>query len=260
MSEGDTIFRTAVRLGEALEGERVTESRLFREARTLVEPGTVVRAVRSRGKHLLIFFEGDRILHTHLGMTGAWRTYRAGEDWRWSRARARVLIGTEEVLAVCFAAPVVEVFAERALRIHPSLSALGPDLCSPIVDLDAVVTRFSRLAPPEEEIGPLLLDQRIACGIGNVYKSEILFAERLDPFAPAGRISPSRIRDVYATASTLLRRNLRPGRRRTVAQGLAVYGRAPRPCLRCAQPIRARRQGDPGRVTYWCLSCQPPIF
>ena len=74
-----------------------------------------------------------------------------------------MLIGTEEVLAICF-----EVFSERALRIHPSLSALGPDLCLPIVDLDAVVTLFSRVAPPEEEIGPLLLDQRIACGIGNI--------------------------------------------------------------------------------------------
>lgn len=167
-----------------------------------------------------------------------------------------MLIGTEEVLAVCF-----EVFPERALRIHPSLSALGPDLCSPIVDLDAVVTLFSRVAPlPRKKSGPSSSTSASPAGSGTSNKSETLFAERLDPFAPAGRISPSRIRDVYATASTLLRRNLGPGRRRTVAQGLAVYGRAPRPCLRCAQPIRARRQGDPERVTYWCLSCQPPIF
>jgi endonuclease-8 len=158
---------------------------------------------------------------------------------------------------VCFEAPVVELLRERDLARHPRLAALGPDLCSPTVDLGEVLARLGRL-PPETEIGVALLDQRVASGVGNVYRSETLFACRVDPFARIDDLDSDVHRLLYATASDLLRRNL-DGRPRTTAPGgLAVYRKSGRPCPRCGAPIRSRRQGEAARTVYWCPSCQAP--
>ena len=61
------------------------------------------------------------------------------------------------------------------------LERLGPDLCEPGVDLDAVVARLASLEPGTE-LAAALLDQRVAAGIGNVFKSEVCWAERVHPF------------------------------------------------------------------------------
>jgi endonuclease-8 len=255
--EGDTIFRTAATLRHALAGKRVVRSELPREGRAIVEPGTLVTSVEARGKHLLIGFEGGIVLHTHMKMTGSWHTYRTGERWRVARAGARAVVEVDDMVAVCVSAPVVELLRERALASHPRLSLLGPDLCSDAVDLDQVVERVPRFATAETQVGVLLLDQRVACGIGNVYKSEVLFARRVDPFAPVGSMTAVELRELYFTASELLRRNLEGGPRTTVPGGLAVYDRANRPCIRCGTAVVARKHGETPRVTYWCPSCQP---
>ncbi len=103
-----------------------------------------------------------------------------------------------------------------------------------------------------------LLDQRVASGIGNVIKSETLFARRVDPFTTLGDLDADTRRGLYAAASELLRRNLSGGPRVTSPGGLAVYGRTGRPCPRCRAPIASRRQGETARMTYWCPSCQRP--
>ena len=163
-------------------------------------------------------------------------------------------------VAVCFSAPVVELVEEPAA--HPRLAALGPDLCRPDADLAEAVARLDRLAAGTE-VGVALLDQRIACGVGNVYKSEVLFACGIDPFTPLEDVSLPQRRRLLETAADLLQANLdtsgprsttpggRPGR-----GGLAVYGRAGRPCRHCGTPIRTRRQGEAARATYWCPTCQ----
>ena len=106
-------------------------------------------------------------------------------------------------------------------------------------------------------VGAVLLDQRIAAGIGNVYRAEVLWACRVDPWTPVGTLSGEATRDVYATAAHLLQANLTiRGPRRTVPEGLAVYERAGRPCRRCGTPIRVAPIGDPPRSAWWCPSCQ----
>ena len=251
MSEGDTIHRIAAELRSSLVGRRVVSSSTAYGERTLVPAGTLVREVEALGKHLLIRFDADRVLHTHLGMHGAWRILPPGA--RNGRVPPRVAIQVQGAKAVCIAALVVEVLPERALSVHPVLSALGPDLCDPEPDLDEVVARFARLVEPGAEIAPTLLDQRIASGIGNVYKSEVLFAERVDPFTRADALSSDHVPALYGTASRL-RANLGAGRRRTVPAGYAVSGRAGRPCRRCGGQIRSGKQD--GRTTWWCPSCQ----
>ena len=255
MPEGDTIFRTATTLRRALVGGRLVRFESAGGRASAPAPGTEVRSVEARGKHLLIGFGDGRVLHTHMQMSGSWHVYRPGERWRKPQRRAVAVVGTTDAVAVCFAAPVVELLNEHDVPIHPRLSALGPDLCSPDVDLGEALRRLDGL-PADTQIGVALLDQRVASGVGNVYKSETLFVRRLDPFARVGDLDGRARRALLATASELLRRNLVGGPRATFEGGLAVYGRARRPCPRCATPIRSRRQGEAARMTYWCPSCQ----
>jgi len=276
MPEGDTIFRAARSLDRILTGRRLVRFELPTgrgpQPGDGPQPGEAVTSVRAEGKHLLIAFEGGVTLHTHLGMHGGWHAYRPGEPWKKSRRSARAVIevadpGRPDVavaVAVCFAAPVVELLSDVAA--HPRLAALGPDLCRPDADLGDAVARIGRLAP-DSEIGTALLDQRIACGVGNVYKSETLFACGVNPFTPVRSLPEPVRRRLVETAARLLRANLEGGPRTTVPGpgegrpgrrgGLAVYGRAGRPCRRCGTAVRRRRQGESGRLTYWCPSCQP---
>ncbi len=257
MPEGDTIFRTATTLRRALVGRELLALETPRLRARPPAPGTRVVSVEVRGKHLLIALEDGRVLHTHMQMSGSWHVYRPDERWRRPQPQGRAILRTAEAVAVCFNAPVVELLDACELRTHRRLAALGPDLCSPSADLDEALTRLERL-PPETEIAVALLDQRVACGVGNVYKSETLFACRTDPFARVGDLDAATRRGLFETASDLLRRNLDGGPRVTFGGGLAVYGRARRPCPRCGTPILARRQGEAARTTYWCPACQAP--
>jgi endonuclease-8 len=136
------------------------------------------------------------------------------------------------------------------------VTGLGPDLCSADPDMDEVLRRAGRL-DPRTEVGIALLDQRVASGIGNVYKSEACFACRVDPFDAIGALEAPTVRELFATAARMLRANLTTARRTTVDGGLAVYGRSRRPCRRCGTTIMSRRQGEQARVTSWCPVCQP---
>jgi endonuclease-8 len=246
--EGDTLHRIADRLRPALAGKRLARFEAPRLRGDRPRPGDAIEAVHARGKHLLIDFGSGLTLRTHLRMNGMWHLYRTGERWQRGPQYARAVVETDDGwCAVCFAAPVVETFHRQA-GTPAALARLGPDLCEPEVDLDAVLYRFAALTRPEDEIGDVLMDQRIAAGIGNMHKSEACFACGIDPFTPVGRIPDEARRRLYAAAH----RNLRSH------PGNAVYGRAGRPCLRCGTPIKRRRQGPQARGTYWCPRCQAP--
>ena len=257
MPEGDTIHRVADRLRPALAGQVLERFEAPRAVGPRPEVGSTVEEVEARGKHLLIRFAGGATLHTHMRMTGTWRALPADRSWRADGGRVVAVVRTERAVAVCLAAPVVELLDDRAVRRHPVLSALGPDLCLPDPDLDEIVRRSEGL-DPDTEVGVALLDQRVAAGIGNVYKSEVAFACRVDPFAPIASLDRDRRADLWRTAGELMRRNLGPSRRRTTPHGLAVYDRAGRPCRVCGTSIAVRRQGEAARATWWCPACQSP--
>ena len=162
---------------------------------------------------------------------------------------------------VCTKAPTVERFRTRELPVHPVLRQLGPDLLDHGFDPESVVARVPE-AVAAETVSEVLLDQRVACGIGNVYKSEVLFLERLDPFTPPHAVPPERWARLYARAQVLMGRNLRAAPRDTTGLGPGrprawVYGRRGHGCLVCRARIRSRVHGrDLPRVTYWCPRCQ----
>jgi endonuclease-8 len=255
--EGDTIHRTARGLRAALVGKRLRRfERRGRGAMHGERPrsGTAVTSVEARGKHLLVGFDDGIVLHTHLGLHGAWHVYGPGDRWRRPGTQALVVIEVDDgTSAVCFAASLVET--TRGARRPRLVDDLGPDLCVDDPDIDGALARLARI-DAGTEIGVALLDQHVAAGVGNVYKSEVCFACRVDPFTPVGTLDGDLRRELVATASRLLRANLTTSRRRTVDGGLAVYGRAGRGCPRCGARIRTRRQGDGARSTYWCPSCQ----
>jgi endonuclease-8 len=265
MPEGDTLWRVANRLSPVLTGRRVTGLRLataalVSEARRHRVEGSTIRGVEARGKHLLIRFSTGVALHTHLGMTGSWHLYRGGSRWQQPAHLARVVLEADGVVAVCFVPRVVELVPEADEAAHPSLTALGPDVVSAEFDADAAVTRLQ--ARGSAAIGAALLDQTALSGIGNIYKSEVLFLRGVDPFAPVAFFERTRLRRIVETAHKLMRRSVvAPVRQAAGGAGgqYWVYRRARRPCRRCATLIRAARQGTPARTTYWCPRCQPAL-
>jgi endonuclease-8 len=251
--EGDTIHRAAARLRPALAGRPLVRFAAGRWGGPVPVPGETVDAVRAVGKHLLVDFSGGLTLRTHLRMSGRWDLYRTGERWRRAPSSARAIVEVPGWLAVCFSAPDVAVTRRACVAVDH----LGPDLCNPAPDLHDVVARAVALAAPGESVAELLLDQRVAAGIGNVYKSETLYLEGLDPRVAVADLTAERVRALYARAHRLLRANLRPGPRRTVPGGLAVYGRAGRPSRTCRTTVVRIVQGASApRSTFWCPVCQ----
>lgn len=255
MPEGDTIHRAANRLRPALVGQQLVRFDAPRLVGDRPRVGDVIDAVEATGKHLLIRFPKQLVLHTHMQMTGSWHLYRTHERWQQPAHLARAVVEVADWVAVCFAAPTVRTW--RDLDGHPNpLSHLGPDLCLAGVDIDLIVDRVAAIAEPTTSIAEVLLDQRIGAGIGNVYKSEALWACKVSPFTPVEHISSDIRHKLYTTAARQLQANLTTSTRTTVPSGLAVYGRQRRPCLRCRSTIAMRHHGDQARSTYFCPSCQ----
>lgn len=257
MPEGDTLHRTAARLRPALVGAPLTRFEAPRLLGDRPAVGSVITEVEAVGKHLLIHFDGGLTLRTHLGMPGSWHLYAEGQRWQRPRHLLRALVAVPGWEAVCFSAPQVQTY--RTGDPNP-VGHLGPDLCTPDPDIDEALRRYATQCDPSTEIAVALLDQRLASGIGNVYKSELLHRCRLSPFTPVGQVPEPMRRRLLEHANRLLLLNLTTTRRTTVsgpAGSVAVYGRARRPCPVCATPIEMRRQGEHARSTYWCPRCQP---
>ena len=267
MPEGDTIFRTAEVLRAALVGRRVIQARAQARPGMRRIPdlsrliGTAVASVESRGKHLLIGFENGLTLRSHLRMTGSWHRYRPGESWRLPQQRASAIIETAEAVAVAFDTPVVELLTDADLRRSPALTALGPDLLGAEFDLQEALRRLRER--DGEDLGTALLDQHAVAGIGNAYKSEVAFLERLDPWAPVARSRTKSWRGPAhrpppAPGQHSWRRTGHDGERAAArAVGLRPRGPAMPPC---GTLILQRRQGELARQTFWCPRCQPPAM
>jgi endonuclease VIII len=274
MPEGDTIFRAARALHRALAGQTVTAfdsqlpalNRIHEDAPLT---GRTIERVTAAGKHLLMQFSGDLILRTHMRMNGSWHIYRPGERWQRARRDMRILISTETFEAVGFNIPVAEFTSSGALSRHNELRRLGPDLLSDEFRTDEAVQRIRERATTP--IADALLNQRVVAGLGNVYKSEVLFMCRVNPFTLVRDVGDDRLAAIVDTAQQVLRANVsealapmttysgfrKTTRRASPRERLWVYGRARLPCRRCGTPVRIRKQGLDARLTYWCPECQP---
>jgi endonuclease VIII len=261
--EGDTVWLTAHRLHQALAGRPLTVSDFRVPALATVDlRGRMVTEVVARGKHILARLDADLTVHSHLKMDGAWYLSHAGgpAPRRHPQHMIRVLLGNAEWLATGYRVHdlrVVSRSGEADLVGH-----LGPDLLGPDWDVERAVLNLRR--QPDTAIGEALLDQRNLAGIGNLYKSEVLFVEHVHPWAPVREVAD--LVRLVSTAQRLMRANRDHPEQSTTGltrrgQTHWVYERAGQPCLRCRTPIERAEQGSPPRTrsTYWCPRCQPRV-
>jgi endonuclease-8 len=274
MPEGDTIFRAAATLQRALGGRRVERFESVFPALTRVHEdhpftGATIDRVHSRGKHLLMQFSNGFVLRTHMRMNGSWHIYRRGEKWRRPARDMRVLVATSEFEAVGFDIPVAEFIKESSLTKHAVLARLGPDVLDDQFDREEAMRRLKERS--SSEIAEALLNQQVMAGLGNVYKSEVLFMCRVNPFLPVASLTDEQVACLVDTGRKLLHLNVssslapmttytgyrRTTRRSDPGERLWVYGRGRLPCRRCGTAIEAKKQGAGARLTYWCPRCQP---
>lgn len=261
MPEGDTVWRTAARLHEALAGERLERADLrwpslatadLRGARTL--------EVRSRGKHLLHRLDTGLTLHSHLRMEGQWRieATAALTPRLLTNSQLRALLGTTRWTAIGLRLGMLDLVAtdaEDSLVGH-----LGPDVLGPDWDPQRAA---ANLAASQETIGAALLDQRTLAGVGTMYAAESLFLERLGPWTPAASLAAPTIVGLVERAHRLLDTGRRSAIQSTTGstrrgETTFVHGRSGRPCRRCGTTVRVAMVGAPPqeRTMFYCPGCQ----
>ncbi|GAA2868774.1 Fpg/Nei family DNA glycosylase [Paenarthrobacter ilicis] len=274
MPEGDSIWRAASRLNEALAGRIITASD-FRVPRfaTLNLTGWTMAEVVPRGKHLLMRLTGPvdedpgasrkpraLTIHSHLKMEGSWIVYPPRGRWTKPGHTARCVLRTADADAVGFSLGILEVVPtadEDKIVGH-----LGPDLLGPDWDEEEALRRLN--AEPEVTVGFALLDQRKLAGIGNIYRNEACYLSGVHPTMLVGDVPD--LTKIVRDAKRLLGENLGPGRRTTLGPralrpGYWVYGRERQPCRRCGATVRrgllAAPDGTEERDIYFCPRCQP---
>jgi endonuclease VIII len=251
MPEGDTVYRAAAKLREALAGKTLTrcDVRVPKFA-TVDLTGQVVDEVLSRGKHLFIRVASASI-HSHLKMDGAWLV--GGQIRRVPGYKIRILLETADSRAAGIDLGMLEIL-ERDHDMEV-VAHLGPDLLGD--DWEPRIAEANLTADPDRPLAEALLDQRVMAGVGNVYCNELCFVTGYLPTTPVGNVKDplrmvQRARDMLWLNRFRVNRattgDTRPGR------DLWVYGRPGEPCRRCGTPIQTESSGD--RVGFWCPVCQ----
>jgi endonuclease-8 len=238
-----------------------------------------VERVEARGKWCLMFFSGDLILVSHMLMSGSWHIYRVGEKWKLPRRMMRVEVTFGEMQAVLFNAQIAEFHTARSLGRSSAVPKLGPDVLGEEFNLERGVQALRERARthPEDQVGIVLLNQRVMAGLGNVYKSEVAFAAKVNPFRAMRTLTERELEAMVEFAQRYMRANVEDGaprgesgegivtysgpRRTTRSMNQSnrvwVYGRKGEECRRCGATIEMRKQGSQARSTYWCPECQP---
>jgi endonuclease VIII len=270
MPEGDSLFLAAKKLDAVLTGRAIT--RFASPVPALKDrevEGQVVTKVRPHGKHVIIELSDGRAFLSHLRMQGHWFAAekaslrqslleKTARDIRWDDPDTTLIIETETSVAVLTNAAVAEL--GPLVDIERRLESLGPDLLSPNYDAAEALRRLRE--HPSVTIAEALMLQSVVAGIGNVYKNETLFLEKVWPFAKVESLDDATLERLLRRARELMRRNLGPGPRRTTFATFAgqkhyVYERSGQRCLKCDTKIRMQRQGNLQRSTYFCPECQP---
>jgi endonuclease VIII len=274
MPEGDTIYRAALNMHRVLAGHVVTKfetgyAHLDRVDVDTPIAGRIIEKIVSAGKHHLIHFSGELILRTHMRMNGSWHLYRHGERWRRAEQSMRVRIDTADWVAVAFNVPVAEFVTPTQLAKRDPVAQLGPDLLGETFDRDEAIRRI--VASGHRAIAPTLLDQRIVAGVGNVYKSEVLFLAGVHPDVPSSAVPRETLEQMLTIARNVLKDNVVDGSSPRIQtyrnlrqlnpasehdESLWVYGRRGKPCRKCGTPIEMKKTGLEARSTYWCPLCQ----
>ncbi|HYP46529.1 MAG TPA: DNA-formamidopyrimidine glycosylase family protein [Propionibacteriaceae bacterium] len=263
MPEGDSVYVLARRLQPPLAGKTLARGELRVPAHATEDlSGHTVTELDTYGKHLLIRFDSQLTLHTHLRMDGSWTVVRAGRSLpRSVLPDVRVLLavaGGPTAYGVLI--PVVELI--RTADEPDVVGYLGPDPLRADWDAAEAVARLS--GDPGRPLAAALLDQRNLAGLGNLWVNELCYLRGYSPWTPVEDVD---LRATVALAARALRHSARVPGAYQVTTGVNrrgedhwVSGRAGQPCRRCGTLIRVVDEvpGDPDRRrTWWCPRCQP---
>jgi DNA-formamidopyrimidine glycosylase len=265
MAEGHAVARWADALQQIV-GETVRDIIVPPRWRDRADRlrGTQITRVRAHGKHLVIHFSSDRVIHTHAMQYGSWQVGPIGQTLRKEARHARLRLTTDRLEVLFYHGPVMEVLSTDELARHERFTALGPDLLHDGFVAASVAATVR--AQGDREIGDAVLDQRIVAGIGNIYKSEGLFLAALHPRRRAGGITTRELQVLFDELIPLMQAGrLEHGMTITLPPELRhepwmrnwVYRRRGHPCFVCGTPIDMIRQGEFHRTTYFCPHCQP---
>ena len=261
MPEGDTVYRTAARLDQALAGAPLTTTDLrWPELSTLDFRGVMTTEVVSRGKNILQRLANGVTIHSHLRMEGQWRVDATNRltPRTLANPQIRAVVGTAEWTAIgkrLGDLHVVMTDDESSLVGH-----LGPDVLG--TDWDPVEATL-RLHQSPTTIGAALLDQRNLAGVGTLYAAETLFLERLNPWTPAQDVDEATLAAVVDRAHTLLDVGRRHAIQTTTGsqrwgETAWVHARSGKPCRRCGETLRVAMVGAAPRerTMFYCPRCQ----
>lgn len=257
MPEGDAIRAVATVLRRKLIGRALVHGRVRGRSPRVLD-GAAVAEVRPIGKHLLLRIDGlSEVIgiRTHLGMEGSWHRYAPGPRWRRPRERARIVLETASDVVVCFAPAQLEVGRWKAVMAGRALAALGPDILVRPCPAAAAAARAVACAG-RRTVLEVLLDQRVACGIGNIAAHEALYETGLHPRTPAAHLGTVSWVRLYRANAALLHGRVALGGPGATARP-RVYGRGQTSCPRCRHRIVAIPRGHHGRPSAWCPTCQP---
>ncbi|SHI55185.1 endonuclease-8 [Tessaracoccus bendigoensis DSM 12906] len=263
MPEGHVIHRLAAALTDTFGGRAVSVTSPQRRFDTSLLDGTVLERGEAVGKHLFVDFANARVVHIHLGLIGKLGFADYAEPW--GQVRLRI---TDGVTAADLRGPQWCRLLTPGER-DAVIDASGPDPLRPDAD---PARGYARLKRSGKSIAALLMDQRVAAGVGNIFRAEVLFRHRINPMTPGRDIDPRTWRIVWDDLVNLMGHGVVHGRIDTVldvhgpeAQGrparvdrhggeVYVYRRADQPCLVCGTPVRCATLE--GRNLYWCPRCQ----
>lgn len=209
--------------------------------------GRTLERAEARGKHLLLHFSGEQVIHSHLGMSGRWYV-RA--DRRLPHGKPWLLLSSGRGVASQSGGRILRLVSASRARNDPALLQLGPDPLRPEFDFEEATARL--LAYERSAfVGEALNDQGLIAGIGNVIRIEACFLPKVSPWRRIGGLSEAEARAIVGAASWVMETSMKRGSRPK-----QIYGRSRQPCPRCGGRILTHGQGDDNRVTFWCQSCQ----
>jgi endonuclease-8 len=263
MPEGHTIHRLArlhqTRFGKAPVVVTSPQGR-FADAAEAVN-GRLLLKADAYGKHLFHHYEGGAVVHVHLGLYGSFTERPVPMPDPVGQVRMR-MIGAE--YGTDLRGPTAcEVIHQ--VEVDDIFARLGPD---PLRRAPDPSLAWARIAKSRRPIGALLMDQAVIAGVGNVYRSELLYRHLMDPHRPGTHVSEAEFGAAWTDLVALMKVGVsrgkiitvrrkddkgapsyRPGRPRSY-----VYRRAGEPCRVCGTVIRT--EVLEGRNLFWCPSCQ----
>jgi formamidopyrimidine-DNA glycosylase len=210
--------------------------------------GARIESVERRGKHQLFMLDDGRTLHAHFRMTGDWQVDRSTDELpRFARAALTFTDGSRVVLDDPRALSTLELHSKNA----PPDLGLGPEPGDKALTAAVFGDILSKKRAP---IKPVLLDQRVIAGLGNIYAAESLWHSHLSPTTRASNLTPKQAATLLANIRKVIDRATGARYTDTSVSRLAVYDREGKPCRRCRTPIERMTQA--GRSTYYCPKCQ----